>query len=168
MLRGKILSDSPMEFPHGMYEDFNAEDWQIFGRIQKLARFWAGHEDTALVFPLAIKEHIDHFIAREAGITVAKELGAGLKCRIYFQEDKPYAGIQTSEEISRIKSFIESNHLEKRLYQTFPEKIVELAFKHYTSQVDDVYRLGVLQRAEQLRNDYGAADPCDCIYVYRQ
>jgi len=166
MLREKVLADSEMEFPHGMYEDFNEADQQIFARIQKLVRSWAVCDDTALIFPLAIKEHIDHFITREAGITVARELGNELRCRIYFQEDKPYAGIQTPEEASRIEAFVESNHLEKRIYRTSPEKIVELAFKHYVSQVDDIYRTGVLQRAEQLRNLHVLANPCDCLYVF--
>jgi len=44
--------------------------------------------------------------------------------------------------------------------------VVELAFKHYTSQVEEVYRKGVMERAEQLRMLYGADEPCDRLYVY--
>jgi len=163
MLRAKILADSEMEFPHGLYEHFSDEDWLIFKRIQCLVRAWAACEDTALVFPLAIKEHIDHFITREAGLTAAMELGSQMKARIYFQEDKPYAGIQTPEEAGRIQLFIEANRLEKRFYRTSPQEIVDLAFKHYTSQVEEVYRKGVLQRAQQLQDIHGLAAPCDCI-----
>jgi len=164
MLRAKFLADCEMEFPHGLYEDFSDEDRQIFNRLQNLVRTWAAYEDTALVFPLAIKEHIDHFITREAGITIAKELETSSKARFYFQEDKPYAGIQTPEEVERIRTFIESNTLASRFYKTSPDKVVKLAFKHYISQVDEVYQKGVLQRPEQLKELYGLTDSCDCIY----
>jgi hypothetical protein len=166
LLRGKVLADGAMEFPHGMYPEFGKEEWQIFTRLQQIIRSWADHDNTALVFPLAIKEHIDHFITREAAITTANELGSKLMCSIYFQEDKPYAGIQTTEEVERISKFVLTNHLETRLYRTYPEKIIDLAFRHYISQVEDVYRAGVLQRAEELRNLYGIAEPCDCLYAY--
>jgi hypothetical protein len=166
MLRSKVFENGNMEFPHGMYEQFSAEDWQIFSRLQQLVSSWGGNEDTALVFPLAIKEHIDHFITREASITAAKELGAGFKAQIYFQEDKPYAGIQTPEEAVRIETFIRTNGLEARLYPIQPEKIVEMAFKHYISQVEDVYREGVLGRAEQLKIMNNLDEACDCIYAF--
>lgn len=166
LLRGKVLADSEMEFPHGMYADFNDEEWRIFARIQQIVREWGQIEDTALVFPMAIKEHIDHFITREAGLRLAIELGSGMKCGMYFQEDKPYAGIQTPEEAARAQEFIHSKHLEPRLYQTDPGRIVELAFKHYTSQVDEVYKTGVFQRGEQLRLLHGLELPCDCLYAF--
>lgn len=166
LLRGKILANGTMEFPHGMYTEFGEEEWQIFTRLQKIIRSWADYDNTALVFPLAIKEHIDHFITREAAITTANELGSKLKCSIYFQEDKPYAGIQVTEEVERILKFVETNQLETRLYRTYPEKIIDLAFRHYISQVEDVYRVGVFQRAEELSSLHGLSEPCDCIYAY--
>ena len=166
LLRGKVLTDGTMEFPHGMYPEFGEEEWQILTRLQQLIRSWADRDNTALVFPLAIKEHIDHFITREAALTTAKELGSKLKCSIYFQEDKPYAGIQTIQETARILEFIEINHLEPRLYRTYPEKIIDLAFRYYISQVEDVYRVGVLQRAEELRSSHGLSEPSDCLYAY--
>jgi hypothetical protein len=164
MLRSKVFAEGDMEFPHGMYEQFSAEDWQIFTRLQHLVSSWGGNKDTALVFPLAIKEHIDHFITREAGINAAKEPGSDFKAQMYFQEDKPYAGIQTPEEAARIEAFTRSYRLEARLYPIQPEKIVEMAFKHYLSQVEEVYRHGVLERAEQLQTMYNLDRPCDCIY----
>jgi hypothetical protein len=35
----------------------------------------------------------------------------------------------------------------------------ELAFKHYTSQVEDVYRKGVMRRAAELRSLYDQVQP---------
>ena len=167
-LRAKIPADSEMEFPHGMYPDFSEQDTLIFERLRGHVRSWASQEDTALVFPLAIKEHIDHFITREAGIVVAEELGNQAKASFYFQEDKPYAGIQTEAEASRIAEFVQVNRLQPRPYQYNPEKVVELAFKHYTSQVEEVYRKGVMERAEQLRMLYGVDEPCDRLYAYKK
>jgi hypothetical protein len=40
--RGKAPANSEMEFPHGMYDNFNENDWEIFermrSRIQSLAK----------------------------------------------------------------------------------------------------------------------------------
>jgi len=165
-LRAKALADSEMEFSHGMYEDFSEQDTAIFERLRGWVCKWAVQEDTALVFPLAIKEHIDHFITREAGIVVAEELGSQAKASFYFQEDKPYAGIQTVEEAERIEEFVHAHRLQPRIFCQHPERVVALAFKHYPSQVEEVYRKGVLDRAEQLRLQYGTDAPCDRLFVY--
>jgi hypothetical protein len=165
-LRAKAMADSEMEFPHGMYADFSEQDTEIFERLKGCVRRWAAQENTALVFPLAIKEHIDHFITREAGIVVAKELGSQAKAAFYFEEDKPYAGIQTTEEAERIEEFVCTHRLRPRIFRQNPEKVVALAFKHYPSQVEEVYRRGVLDRAEQLRLMYGTEAPCDRMFLY--
>jgi hypothetical protein len=165
-LRAKVMADSEMEFPHGMYEDFSEQDTEIFERLKNVVRRWAAQEDTGLVFPLAIKEHIDHFITREAGISVAEELGKAAKARFYFQEDKPYAGIQTPEEAERIEEFVKQHGLQARVYRNHPEQVVALAFKHYLSQVEEVYRKGVMDRAEQLKRLYGVDEACDRLFTY--
>ena len=165
-LRAKVMAESEMEFPHGMYDDFSEQDTDIFERLKGLVRKWATSQDTALVFPLGIKEHIDHFITREAGIVVAHTLGTRAKARFYFQEDKPYAGIQTDAEAQRIDELVRTYRLQPRLYRHHPEQVVELAFKHYTSQVEEVYRQGVLNRAEQLKALYQTTVPCDRLFAY--
>ncbi|WP_308639618.1 hypothetical protein [Paenibacillus silvisoli] len=165
--RGKQLANSEMEFPHGMYGDFTEQDHGIFARMVARTKEWAALPDTALVFPLAYKEHIDHFIVREAALEAAKELGGEAKAAFYFQEDKPYGGIATVEEAARIEAWVESNRLEKRAYRHHPGTVVELAFKHYASQVDEVYRTGVLNRAVILSTQYGTETPCDQLYRFR-
>jgi hypothetical protein len=163
-VRAKPFAESEMEFPHGAYQDFDEEDRQIFARMQKLVETWAIREETALVFPLAIKEHIDHFITREAGITTAFKLGSQARARFYFQEDKPYAGIQTPDEETRVEHFIRSNRLKACLYRGHSERVIELAFKHYVSQVEEVYRKGIQQRSRQLMEQYHLSEDCDQIY----
>lgn len=164
--RGKKFADSEMEFPHGMYDDFDDKDRKIFERMKERIRFWAQLPDTALVFPTAFKEHIDHFIVREAAIEVAKELGARSKAAFYFQEDKPYGGIATDAEINRISEFVKINKLEVKNYAYDPETMIDLAFRHYISQVEEVYKTGIRNRARLLQETLHADKPCDRIYRY--
>ncbi len=164
--RGKSLADSEMEFPHGMYEDFNEMDQQIFERMKERIRLCSSYKNTALIFPLAFKEHIDHFIVREAAIEVAKEKSADANAAFYFQEDKPYGGIATMTELQRTENFINENKLESRAYTYDPERMINLAFKHYISQVEEIYKTGIRNRAQFLKELLHADGACDRICLY--
>lgn len=164
--RGKSMADSEMEFPHGMYDDFNEKDKSIFKRMKERIRLCAALADTALIFPTAFKEHIDHFIVREAAISVAKEMGTSAKAAFYFQEDKPYGGIATDTEKERISNFIKEYKLEPRTYAYDPETMIDYAFKFYISQVEEVYKTGIRTRAKYLMELSKAGSPCDRIYRY--
>ncbi len=63
---------------------------------------------------MAFKEHIDHFIVREAAIEVAKESSRQANASFYFQEDKPYGGLATAVEHERITAFINKNKLQPK------------------------------------------------------
>jgi len=167
-VRGKSLNEvkGEMEFPHGMYEDFNKHDIEIFERMKHRIEVYATIGNTAIIIPMAIKEHIDHFIIREAAITVAKKLGANAKAKFYFQEDKPYGGIATEIELYRIEEFINANHLQSIWYSYDSEAIVNLAFKHYVSQVDEVYKMGILKRAEYWKTKIGHTQGVDRICLF--
>jgi hypothetical protein len=167
-VREKLFADSEMEFPHGMYEDFDSKDEQIFFRIKERVKRWANYKDTALVFPAAIKEHIDHFITREAGLKTAKTFGRKAGAAFYFLEDKPYAGIATPKELCRLESFIADNQLDVRVYKHHPEKLIELAFKHYISQVEEVYKIGIMERSNCLKKLYKADFACDRLFVFNK
>ena len=164
--RGKKPANSEMEFPHGMYENFEEVDYQIFERMKARISFWSQFHDTALIFPIAFKEHIDHFIVREAAIETAKELGTASNATFYFQEDKPYGGIATDIECKRIDQFISENKLEQRPYMYDPEMMISLAFRHYISQVEEVYKIGIRNRSGYLQKLLKADQPCDKIYVF--
>jgi hypothetical protein len=165
-LRGKSYADSEMEFPHGMYDDFNEQDKEIFERMKSRIRNWAQQHDTALIFPTAIKEHIDHFIVREAAIEVAKEGSSNQKATFYFQEDKPYGGIATEAEKERISTFVASNNLQPKTYQYDPEAMIEKAFTYYISQVEEVYKTGIRNRADFLQQEMKSVVACDRIYQF--
>ena len=162
--RGKAMADSEMEFPHGMYDDFDEEDKEIFERSKSRIRKMAFLEDTALVFPIGYMEHIDHFILREAAITVAGESGSKARSAFYFMEDKPYAGISDEDEIARIDDFIKNNGLAGLVYESNPEALIKLVYKHYLSQVEDVYEKGIRQRSDFLRNLYKLDEPCERLF----
>jgi hypothetical protein len=168
-VRGKQqLSESDMEFPHGMYDNFDDNDRAVFARIMNRVRYWAAQKDTALVFPIAFKEHIDHFITREAAIDVAKELGDKAQASFYFQEDKPYGGIADDTEQERVANFIKEHALEARTFEYDPELMITLAFRHYVSQVEEVYKTGIRNRSKWLQEQMQSARPCDRIYKFPQ
>lgn len=164
--RGKSMADSEMEFPHGMYDDFDEKDKSIFERMKVRIRVLAKLTDTALIFPTAFKEHIDHFIVREAAIEVAKEMGTSANATFYFQEDKPYGGIATDIEKERIDHFIKEHKLQSRSYHYDPESMIDLAFTYYISQVEEVYKTGIRNRSKLLQELLHADYPCDRIYYY--
>ena len=165
MTRGKGFAKDAMEFPHGMYEDFNQEDEDIFERMKNRIRYWSSFTDTALIFPMAFREHIDHFIVREAALAVAKEKGDQAGAAFYFQEDKPYSGLATTVEMDRANKFISDNQLEVRTYEYNPQTLIEYAFGFYISQVEDIYKTGILDRSAFLQQSMNAERPCDRIYL---
>ena len=163
--RGKVMrADSQMEYPYGVFETFDEGDWALFQAVQPIIAAHAMRPDTALVFPLAIREHVDHFIVREGGLKVAKELGSATDASFYFHEDKPYSGHANAAEWARTEKFIRENKLQEIIYETRPEAVVDLAFRHYTSQVDETYREGVMGRAYALMKQVGAAAPLDRVF----
>jgi hypothetical protein len=163
--RGKSFADSEMEFPHGTFEDFDEQDEEIFVRMKTRIAQWSAMEDVAVIFPMAFKEHIDHFIVREAAVAVAADAGENRRAAFYFQEDKPYGGISDDVELARIETFIEENTLEARTYTCNPQKVIDLAFKHYVSQVEEVYETGILERSRVLKQQMKSEKPCDRIYL---
>ena len=89
------------------------------------------------------------------------------KTAFYFVEDKPYAGIQSSKEAARTEGVVAQHQMAPRLYRSHPEQVVELAFKHYPSQVEQVFRKGVLQRAAQLQSEFGLAHPAERLFYLK-
>lgn len=163
--RGKVIrADSEMEYPYGVFGTFDEGDWAIFHQVESIIAAYATATDTALVFPLAIREHVDHFIVREAGLAAAKNIGSAAKASFYFHEDKPYSGHADAAEWARTEKFIQDNRLQENVYETKPEAVVELAFRHYLSQVDETYREGVLGRAYGLMAQLGANAPLDRVF----
>ena len=155
--RGKACADSEMEFPHGMFADFDDQDRELFEQTQSLIQGFLGRENTALVFLTAIKEHIDHFIVREAAVKVASQ-NPQRTAAIYFAEDKPYGGLANDEELQRYQAFLQTHKLVQHAYAYDPQAMLDLAFKHYVSQVEDCYRDGILKRAQQLKQECAAHD----------
>ncbi len=163
--RGKVLrADSEMEYPYGVFETFDEDDWALYQAVRTLASEYRGMPDTALVFPLAIREHVDHFIVRQAGLMISEMPGPKGGATFYFQEDKPYSGHADAAEWARVDKFIADSPLVEILYETCPEAVNDLAFRHYASQVDETYREGVNGRAYGLMRHIGAEVPLDRLF----
>lgn len=152
----------------GSYESMDAGDWEILTRMKSTLIKYMEKEDTAIILPLSMKGHIDHFIVREAGLSAAKEVGAARRAAVYFAEDKPYAGMLDAVESKINDDFIAENALEDRAFAHHPEQILELAFRHYPSQVDEVYNRGIRKRSQDLKNLYHISCECDRIYQYNK
>lgn len=167
-VRGKAFQEGEgeMEMACGSYETMDQHDWEILHRMQACIREIALQEDTAIVLPLAMKGHIDHFIVREAGVRAVAELEGQARAAVYFAEDKPYAGLLNEEEMQMTKDFIEKYGLKDIGFPHHPKEVLRLAFEHYPSQVDDVYHLGIAARDEQLKEHYGVKVHCDRIFKF--
>lgn len=167
-VRGKILNEGEgeMEMAFGSYENMDEHDEAILERMQKVLAEYMKEEDTAIILPLSMKGHIDHFIVREAGICAAREAGLDCKATVYFAEDKPYAGMMDEYESKINDDFIKENDLADKAFAHHPKTILKLAFKHYPSQVDEVYRTGIYKRSHDLKKFYNVSCECDRIYQY--
>ncbi|MFK5974620.1 MAG: hypothetical protein QM485_15245 [Flavobacteriaceae bacterium] len=106
------MTEHKMKFPHGIYEDFNEKNIAVFELMKQRFENYAMSTNTAIILPMDIREHIDHFIACEAGI--AKKLDAKTNDRFYFQEDKPKGGIASETDLERIEEFKNSNHMQSK------------------------------------------------------
>lgn len=165
-VRGKVFNEGEgeMEMAFGSYDTLDQNDKQILSRMRTCIAELGVFRDTAIVLPLAMKGHIDHFIVREAGMQAIIDLGPNAEAAFYFAEDKPYAGLLNKLETAETEKFIGENHLEDIAYRNHPKEVLRLAFLHYPSQVDDVYNTGILARNEQLKAMYGLESDCDRLF----
>ncbi len=167
-VRGKAFNegDGEMEMAFGSYETMDENDWMILRRMEKAVRELARQEDTAIILPLSMKGHIDHFIVREAGVLAMKQ--EDNKATFYFAEDKPYAGLMNEQESKINDDFIAEYRLTDLAFPHHPEEVLRLAFAHYPSQVDSVYHVGIRARNEQLKKCYGVDGDTDRIFKYEK
>jgi hypothetical protein len=152
------------EFPQGTKKDFNVYDWEVYEQIKKQACKWLISKDCAIMLPLGIKEHIDHILLREALMDGMDELARKTNAIIYLGEDQPYAGLANETDWDIARSYLNSLSLNEINYPIDAERKLELLMKHYPSQVEESYREGVLNRAEQLKQKYGSDTRIERIY----
>jgi LmbE family N-acetylglucosaminyl deacetylase len=152
------------EFPQGNMEDFDPEDWEIFERIKNNAADWLSREKTAILLPLGIKEHIDHIILRDAVIAAWKDLKYKSKANIYFGEDQPYCGLAGKDDWEKAKKFLDTLATEEIDYCINEIRKAELVWKHYPTQVEESYRQGILNRADQLKHIHNVPSGMERIY----
>ena len=166
-VRGKVFNEGEdeMEMAFGNYDTMDEADWGILKRMEACVKDLAEREDTAIVLPLSMKGHIDHFVVREGGVRAMKS--AEPRATFYFAEDKPYAGLMTDEESGINDDFISEYGLNDRAFAWTPSEVLRLAYLHYPSQIDSIFDEGVMARNEQLKQVYGKDVDTDRIYKWR-
>jgi hypothetical protein len=165
MVRQKTWKEGEaFEFPHGSKEDFETMDWQIYERIKKHAPRWLLSEDCAILLPLGIKEHIDHIILRDAVMDGRDEMDHNSNAAVFFGEDQPYAGLSSKSDWDIARTYINGLPAIKVNYCIDEDRKSDLLMKHYPSQVEESYREGVLNRADQLKQKYGSDTGVERIY----
>ncbi len=139
------------EFPHGTRKNFDSEDWEIYERIKRYAYNWLKEEDTAILLPLCVKEHIDHVILREAVFSAWEEMKNHSKAVLYLGEDQPYTGLADDHDWETVKNFLSGFEITTIDYLIDESRKMDLVWKYYPTQVEESYRTGVNNRAIQLK-----------------
>lgn len=152
------------EFPHGNRDTFDDDDWEIFENIKKYASPWLSEDNTALLLPLGIKEHIDHIILREAVMDVRAGMKDKARTVIYFGEDQPYTGLADEADWKITEEFLKNHSVDRIDYPIDENHKVDLIWKHYPTQVEESYKRGILNRAGQLRRINMADSGVERIY----
>jgi len=116
------------------------------------------------LLPLGIKEHIDHILVREAVMDARDEMVHHTNATICFGEDQPYSGLANKNDWDKARAFINDLPITEINYRIDAERKSDLLMKHYPSQVEESYREGVLNRADQLKEKYGSNTGVERIY----
>ena len=165
VLRGKGWKPGEkFEFPHGNQSTFDKEDWEIFRRLRSRFSEWLTLKDTAVLALLGVKEHVDHVMVRDAMIEARRKLGQAGNASVYFGEEQPYSGLADESDNRLTAKTVRRLGLEPRDYAIDAERKMSLIWKHYPTQVEKSYRLGVVGRAEQLKQLHGARRGVERIY----
>ncbi len=154
------------EFPQGTKESFDEEERTIFERFKQHSRQWLGLKQTALLVPLAVKEHVDHVMIRDAVIETRQAMGESASARIYFGEDQPYTGLASTEDWSKAQRIILGLELVPLDYEIDVTRKADLVMRHYPSQVEESYREGVWKRARELGRTSSEAGALERMYVW--
>lgn len=127
------LLDAPLRnnYIH-QFHPFNDDELQL---IEQLKNYLLENVDGVLLCPLAIGNHIDHVICREAVLQVYSKL------KVLFFEDLPYANRISQEEL-----YVHVKQLEQKLAIKLIDFIIDLngckvdkekAVSNYNSQIDE-------------------------------
>ena len=165
LLRQKeAIFEGPIEFLSGDKDSFEEKDWHVYERLKKNAHEWLISEDTAILLPLGVKEHIDHIVLREAVMDAKMELDHKTNAIIYFGEDQPYTGLADSSDWDKAKAFLNELPVTPLNYCIDEMRKADLSMKYYASQAEESYRNGVLSRADQLKQKYGSDTGVERMY----
>lgn len=166
-VRGKKLKfEGEFEFLPGDKDSFDNNDWQTYNHIKRYAQEWLTQEDTAVLLPMAMREHIDHTILREAVMDTRDELAIKATSILYLGEDQPYTGLADSNDWDKVKVSLNRSPHTQINYCIDESRKINVVLNHYPTQVEDSYKKGVLNRAVQLQQKYGTDTGVERIYRF--
>lgn len=135
----------------GTFADFRPEEIEAFEFAVESIKPILQRDNTEVLVPIANGSHIDHFIAREAVITAAYQLGDRVKASIFFGQDQPYTGANPENEnveIDALKARLPEGSISE-IYDSIPTVITDdgstetvklyLYKKYYLTQYDEGY-----------------------------
>ncbi len=160
----KLISDGVFEYLPGDRANFDDNDWDSYNRIKEDANRWLTLEDTAVLLPMGMKEHVDHIILREAVIDARNVLGRKATSTIYFGEDLPYTGLANTNDWDKVNTFFGKLTTKHINYTIDERRKINLVLKHYPTQIEDSYKEGVLKRAARLKQKYGTDTGVERMY----
>jgi hypothetical protein len=151
LVRGYRLASDTFEFPKGDISSFRQQEWEIHERLVSVINDYLFEKDTAVIFPLAIRSHVDHIIVRAAAAAAFLKKCDGHKATIYFIEDKPYAGLADQIEWDEVHTFLSQFSYSEHYFPFDFNYVNDLLYKHYPSQVEKTYSEGLFTRCNQLK-----------------
>jgi len=108
LLRGKeLVTEGTFEYLPGSRDFFDEKDLEIYENIKKSANEWLARPDTAILLPMAMKEHIDHMILREGVMDAMENMREKVRAVIYLGEDQPYTGLANVEDWKKARDFLD-------------------------------------------------------------
>ena len=168
LLRGKkMVTIGSFEYLPGSIESFDEKDIEISRTLTRYAKALLVQPDTAVLLPMAMKEHIDHMVLREGIMNAKKELNDRIRAKIYVGEDLPYTGLADEDDWKKANLFLNDHPHEPLGYAIDLPRKLELLSTHYVTQVEESYFVGMKNRATQLQKEYNTTQAVEQMYRLR-
>ena len=143
---------------------------EIDGRIGRTAGGGGAPAGGAEAAPGAIGDAAERVDPKAAQLfrTARQAERAGMndmaRTAVYFGEDQPYTGLADAADWKKTEEFLKNLPVDRIDYPIDAYHKVDLIWRHYPTQVEESYRQGILNRANQLQRINMADSGVERIY----